>query len=170
MPTDAVGVRAVNIDKALRGQGFTLKGVKFEHHLKCAVCWRGGLFEKGHAHTACPLVAAQNKLRKQNGVQPITLEKGWINRVDDPVVEDPTVIAKGMRAEIDDLKARVAKLENAAKRKATEEVGPTPPLKKTKKTEKSEEEKGTERPAKDKGRSRKYKPRKGKSRSDSTLR
>jgi Sec-independent protein translocase protein TatA len=107
--------------------------VKFEHRLKCAFCWRGGLFEKGHAHTSCPFLSAQNKVRKQLGLQPIQLMNGRIIRVDEPIVEDLHDTIKGLKKELDDVKSRLVKLENADKRKTETPVDSSPPKKKVEK-------------------------------------
>lgn len=153
----------MGINPLTKGKDFTLNSKEFKHSLKCALCWRGGMFEKGHAHTACPFLTAQNKLRKQNGLRPVVLSKGWVIRVDEAPEEDMRETMKAMRKEIDDLKLRLAVLESAEKRKAEEDVD-EPTAKKAKKAKKEEEEKGAGTSTKGKGKGPSTKSYKGKSR------
>ena len=150
-PTDAIGIRAINTDPERKGRDFTLEGVEFKHHLKCALCWRGGLFEKGHAHTSCPFLSAQNKLRKGNGVRPVTLDKGWIIRVDKPEEESVEDALKRLKKEVADLTARVVELESAAKRKANAKDDNPRPSKKIKTEVTEEKGKGKNKGTKKKG-------------------
>ena len=63
------------------------------------------MFEKGHAHTSCPFLSTQNRLRKAAGVEPIGMERGWVYRSDEPEKEDVEDVIKRLNKEIVDLTA-----------------------------------------------------------------
>jgi hypothetical protein len=123
----------MEVKPEFKGKDFTVQLVKFEHRLKCTFCWREGLFKKNHAHTSCSFLLAQNKVRKQLGLQPIQLMNGWIIRIDEPIVEDLHDTIKGLKKELDDIKSCLVKLENTDKCKTETSVNSSPPTKKIKK-------------------------------------
>ena len=83
----------------------------------------------------------------------MTLEKGWVNRVDEPEKENVEDVIKRLQTEIVALSARVTKLEGAEKRKASAKDDGPSQNKKIKNDNTEEKGKGKDKATKKKGHS-----------------